>query len=94
MDRAVSVIKSVPAATIAHRLNVLANLNLAAVCPKVSTPVLILRATRDRLVSRARYQQLIDLLPAATVDDIDGPHLLLQSRPIECTRSIQRFTET
>lgn len=40
------------------------------------------------------YQQLIEALPSATVCDIDGPHLLLQSRPQECARQIRAVVET
>jgi pimeloyl-[acyl-carrier protein] methyl ester esterase len=91
MEQTLSVIRSVPAATIAHRLNVLATLNVAPKCSSITTPLLILRATHDRLVSRARYRQLIELLPRASVEDIDGPHLLLQAKPVECAQSIRRF---
>lgn len=91
LDRALTVIESVPGATVAARLNVLANLQVRALCRNIRTPTLILRATGDRLVSRSLGKQLADSLPGATVRDVDGPHLLLQSRPKECARLIDEF---
>jgi pimeloyl-[acyl-carrier protein] methyl ester esterase len=91
MNQALAVIKSMPAAAVAARLNVLAHLRVRALCRNIRTPILILRATGDRLVSPSRYKQLIDELPGAIVKDVEGPHLLLQSRPQECARLIDEF---
>jgi len=91
MDRALKVIKSIPAATVAARLNVLAGLQVRAHCRNIRTPTLILRATGDRLISPSRYDQLIASLPGALIGAVDGPHLLLQSRPKECARLIDEF---
>jgi pimeloyl-ACP methyl ester carboxylesterase len=94
MDSALTVIKSMPAAAVAARLNVLAKLQVRPLCRNIRTPLLILRASGDRLVSPTRYQQLIEALPGATVKDVAGPHLLLQSRPLECARLIEEFAST
>jgi pimeloyl-ACP methyl ester carboxylesterase len=91
MDQALAVVRSMPATTVAARLSVLAELQVRTLCRNIRTPVLILRATGDRLVSPSRYNQLIESLPDATVRDVEGPHLLLQSRPRECARLIEEF---
>lgn len=93
MAQALSAIKSVPGRAVAARLQVLSGLKIQRLCPGIRTPVLILRAMEDRLVSPARYRQLIENLPGAVVTDVAGPHLLLQSRPIECARVICDFVE-
>lgn len=94
MDQALNVVKSMPGAAVAARLNVLAELQVRTLCQNIHTPILILRATGDRLVSSSRYRQLIEALPGAVVRDIDGPHLLLQSRPRECAQAIDEFVTT
>ncbi|GFE82907.1 hypothetical protein GCM10011487_49070 [Steroidobacter agaridevorans] len=91
MNQALAVIKSMPVAAVAARLNVLADLQVRALCRNIRTPMLILRATGDRLVSPSRYRQLIDELPGAVVKDVEGPHLLLQSRPRACAQLIDEF---
>jgi pimeloyl-ACP methyl ester carboxylesterase len=91
VDRALAVIKSMPAVAVAARLNVLAQLQVRTLCRNIRTPLLILRASGDRLVSPSRYKQLIEVLPGATVKDVEGPHLLLQARPRECAQLIEEF---
>lgn len=91
MDQALAVVRCMPAATVAARLRVLARLQVRTLCQSIRTPILILRATGDRLVSPSRYRQLIEALPGAVVRDVKGPHLLLQTRPRECARLIEEF---
>jgi pimeloyl-[acyl-carrier protein] methyl ester esterase len=91
MDQALAVIESMPAIEISARLNVLSKLRVRTLCRNIRTPTLILRATGDRLVSSSRYEQLIEHLPGATVKEVEGPHLLLQSRPRECAQLIDEF---
>jgi pimeloyl-[acyl-carrier protein] methyl ester esterase len=93
-DKALSVIRSVDGSTIKQRFNVLADIDMRRVASTITTPTLILRATQDRVVNRVRYQQLIDALPHATVQDVDGPHLLLQTRAQSCADAILQFIDT
>lgn len=91
MQQALTVIKSMPATAVAARLNVLASLRVRALCRNIQTPTLILRATGDRLVSSSRYEGLIESLPGAIVREVEGPHLLLQTRPNQCAQLIDEF---
>ncbi|WP_161830311.1 alpha/beta fold hydrolase [Steroidobacter agaridevorans] len=91
VDRAASVVRSLSAATIRNRLRVLSGIDVTALLPRITAPVLYLQATRDRIVSDRLSRQLTQALPRATVQQIDGPHLLLQSRPAECATAIKRF---
>ena len=91
MHLALTAIKSMPATTVAARLNVLASLQVRQLCQTIQIPTLILRATGDRLVSPSRYKELIASLPGAIVREVEGPHLLLQSRPRQCARLIDEF---
>ena len=57
----------------------------------VTEPVLVLRATRDRVVPKSATERIMREAPHAQRIDIDGPHLLLQTRPAECAVAIQSF---
>ena len=57
-------------------------------------PMLVLRARRDRVISRAATRWILKTLPSAQMAEIDGPHLLLQTRPAECADAVRRFMRT
>lgn len=91
IDQATSVIRSVPAATIQNRLHVLSGIDMTSLLPRITAPVLYLQATQDRVVSDRLSRELTRALPRVSVRRIDGPHLLLQSRPAQCAAAITRF---
>ena len=57
----------------------------------VSVPVLQLRATNDRLLSRRSSRQIASAIPHCTTADIAGPHLLLQAAPQACAHAVSEF---
>ncbi len=57
----------------------------------VSTPVLYLRASDDRLLSRAAGVRILKAIPHAEAADVVGPHLLLQASPAACADIVARF---
>jgi pimeloyl-ACP methyl ester carboxylesterase len=57
----------------------------------VTKPMLVLRATRDRVVPKSATERIMREAPQAQRVDIDGPHLLLQTRPAECAAAIRSF---
>lgn len=93
LARAVSVLRSVPAATMHTRLSTLATIDVQPLLRCLRMPVLYLRASRDRIVSRKLGRELIDNLSNVSVAEVSGPHLLLQARPRECAESIRRFMD-
>jgi pimeloyl-ACP methyl ester carboxylesterase len=58
---------------------------------KVIQPVLVLRAMRDRVVPKSATERIMREAPHAQRVDIDGPHLLLQTRPAKCATAIESF---
>lgn len=58
---------------------------------RIAIPALIMYARHDRVVPQAATESLIAHLPGAEVADIDGPHLLLQSCPEECSAAVLQF---
>jgi pimeloyl-[acyl-carrier protein] methyl ester esterase len=59
----------------------------------VAKPVLVLRAIRDRVVPRSATERIMREAPHAQRVDVDGPHLLLQTRPAECATAILSFMQ-
>ena len=91
IEHAERVLRSVDRATVRRRLSVLADLDVRPLLAQIAVPILYLRARQDRIVSCALSEALIEALPHATVKDLDGPHLLLQSRPGQCAVAIADF---
>jgi pimeloyl-ACP methyl ester carboxylesterase len=58
---------------------------------RIAIPALIMYGRHDRVVPHAATMSLIAHLPGAAVADIDGPHLLLQSCPEECSAAVLKF---
>ncbi|HVG25043.1 MAG TPA: alpha/beta hydrolase [Thermoanaerobaculia bacterium] len=85
---AARVIRSVDGSLMAVRLRAIAMLS---VVPRVKCPVLYLRGTKDRLVSRASVERILRVMPEVVVKEIDGPHLLLQVRANEAWAAIGEF---
>jgi pimeloyl-ACP methyl ester carboxylesterase len=81
------------ARTLKQRLDVLSHVDMRSSAREIETPALILQPMRDRLISEARYRELAKVFALGTLQKIDGPHLLLQSRPQECWRAIREFLE-
>jgi pimeloyl-[acyl-carrier protein] methyl ester esterase len=84
---------SVDAGVIRCRLSEIFDLDDTHRLPGVALPALVLAARRDRIVPRNATHRLASALRAAELLEIDGPHLLLQSRPRECAEAVLRFIE-
>jgi pimeloyl-ACP methyl ester carboxylesterase len=88
---AVSVVSTVPPAIMRARLACLAGVDVGPLLRRIDTPVLYLRASRDRIVSARLSNALTSQLPNVSITEIDGPHLLLQTRPRECAAAVHEF---
>jgi pimeloyl-ACP methyl ester carboxylesterase len=84
-------ISAVAAPVIRHRLGEVLTVDETARLGDIELPMLVLIAARDRLLPRAATHLLLQYLPLAQFEEIDGPHLLLQSRPSECAVPVLRF---
>ena len=54
-------------------------------------PILYLRGTRDHLIRKRTADEMLLIKPAMRLRNIDGPHCLLQVKPIECWQAINEF---
>jgi pimeloyl-[acyl-carrier protein] methyl ester esterase len=88
MERAIA---GVSPAVIRHRIAALLAVDESAALGAIRLPTLVLRARRDRVISRAATRWILKILPGARLVEIDGPHLLLQTRPAECAAIVLEF---
>lgn len=58
---------------------------------KVVIPTLYLRATADRVVPARCGEALLATSSQVTVVEIEGPHMLLETAPLECADAIAKF---
>ncbi|MGO9515320.1 MAG: alpha/beta fold hydrolase [Steroidobacteraceae bacterium] len=87
-DRAMT---GVAAAVIRHRIGEILAVDESRRLACIELPILVLMARRDRIVPRAATRWMLNSAPCAQIAEIDGPHLLLQSRPDECAVPILQF---
>ena len=84
-------INAVAAPVIRRRIGEILAVDETARLCAIELPILVLTAARDRLLPRAANHLLLQSVPLAQFEEIDGPHLLLQSRPSECAVPVLRF---
>ncbi len=69
--------------TIRMRIAEAAKVNVSAELGQICVPILYLRATRDCLVKRRAWKNILKNASHARLAEIEGPHLLLQAKPSE-----------
>jgi pimeloyl-[acyl-carrier protein] methyl ester esterase len=86
-----AAIAKVAPKVLADRLKSIVNLKFAEPSKKIAVPLLVLAATNDRLVSLHNAARLSELTGGATVEYLETPHLLLQTKPRHVCDLIQTF---
>ncbi|HEY2534534.1 MAG TPA: alpha/beta fold hydrolase [Xanthobacteraceae bacterium] len=81
----------VAAAVIRRRIAALLAVDETATLARISVPTLVLCATRDRVVPKAATMRIMRGIPHARRVDVDGPHLLLKTRPQEGAAAVLKF---
>jgi pimeloyl-[acyl-carrier protein] methyl ester esterase len=89
--RAARAMTGVADAVVRRRIGEVLSVDETRRLASIELPMLILTARRDRIVPRRATRRLLQGAPAAQAMEIDGPHLLLQSRPRECAIRVLRF---
>jgi pimeloyl-ACP methyl ester carboxylesterase len=87
-DRSMTGVSS---AVIRHRIGEVLAVDESRRLASIEVPILVLHGRRDRIVPRAATRWLSRTAPAAQLVEIDGPHLLLQSRPAQCAGPTLQF---
>lgn len=88
-----SVEEMIAPEVIRTRFNMIAGINVVPLLSRISTPVLYLRAMKDKLVSSQLREELFENIPQICMKEVDGPHLLLQEQPGICADAILNFLE-
>ena len=76
---------------IRRRIGALLAVNETAALTRIQLPILVLRARHDRVISPAATRWILMAQPGAQLSEVDGPHLLLQTRPTECAALVLHF---
>jgi pimeloyl-[acyl-carrier protein] methyl ester esterase len=77
------------AKTKANRIKLLSEVNVTPQLAKLTCPITYLQPDFDRLVSEQHCRQVAEANLHVQVRQIQGPHLILQSRPIQCWAQIE-----
>jgi pimeloyl-[acyl-carrier protein] methyl ester esterase len=86
-----NAVGEVDGAVLRARLAAALSVDVAGDLQHLRQPLLCLRAARDRLVPAHCATTIRSLNPSAESASIDGPHLLLQTKPVESWRHIESF---
>jgi pimeloyl-ACP methyl ester carboxylesterase len=83
-----------PAEVIAARARAVLEVNSYQDLRKCGVPVLYLAASRDRVVRRKALDAVWLCRPDVKVKVLDGPHVILQTKPAEAARVIEEFCKS
>ena len=89
--RAERATSAVDAAVLRHRIATLLAVDETVAMARIRTPALIMCARGDRVLPRAAALYMKQTLPHARYMELDGPHLVLQTRPAICATIVAEF---
>jgi pimeloyl-[acyl-carrier protein] methyl ester esterase len=75
-----------------HRIESVIAVDVSHKVSEIRVPILYLRATRDSLVPRSAAEHIRKLSRNVDIRDLDGPHLLLQTKPAQAAEIILEFS--
>jgi pimeloyl-[acyl-carrier protein] methyl ester esterase len=84
----------VSAKTLKSRLEAVSAIDASEKLRRVAVPTLDLRGSHDRVVSRGSGGYIRKVLPGVDLAELDAPHLLLQTVPLEALIAIKIFVAT
>jgi pimeloyl-[acyl-carrier protein] methyl ester esterase len=86
-------LRQVSPAALRARLAAVLSVDVSEKLAKVQVPILYLRAKHDRLVPSSASALIANVNPKTQVVEIDAPHFLLQTVPIEAAKIIIQFVK-
>ena len=87
-------VRLLPNDTLRDRLSAVFSATADELSRHLVAPLLGILGTRDRLVSAARTRALLKSVPFGTVVELDGPHLIAQTKPAEVWDAISHEFES
>lgn len=91
---ALEAIRLLPRKVLEQRLSAAFSATSDDLVRRLTAPLLAILGTRDRLGSPARTRALLREIPFHAAAEIDGPHLIAQTRPAEVWQAISDEFET
>ena len=88
VQRAVAAVSS---EVLAHRSAEALRVDARALLVEVDAPILFLAPTRDRLIRRDAYEDVLAVRPDAEVALVDAPHMILQRCPHASLARVEEF---
>ena len=86
-----TALASVEPAVLRHRAAAVLSVNTEACPSEIQCPILYLQAGQDRVVPARSAQHVHRRCPQTQIVRLEGPHLLLQTRPAEAATAIESF---
>jgi pimeloyl-ACP methyl ester carboxylesterase len=93
-EKLVRAMADVSEAVIRRRIAALLAVDESAALASIRLPMLVLQAARDLVIPVSATEWILKCAPRAHRVEIDGPHLLLQTRPAECAAAVMDFLRT
>lgn len=87
----VDAVRPVRPEVLAHRVREMNHVDVRTELRTARVPVTYLRANQDRMVGYGALREVVSLRPGIRVQAIDGPHLVLMTRPRESADALARL---
>jgi pimeloyl-ACP methyl ester carboxylesterase len=91
IDDLIENTSTVAPAVLSHRFAQVMQVDVRAALQCCQLPLLYLRATRDLLVQRHNWEEIVRLKPDAQLAEIDASHFVLQHKPAAALQAITDF---
>jgi pimeloyl-ACP methyl ester carboxylesterase len=93
-DQSTRAMAEVSEVVIRHRIAALLAVDESPALARIMLPMLVLHARRDLVIPHSATRGIVKIARHAQLIEIDGPHLLLQTRPVECAAAVMEFIRT
>jgi pimeloyl-ACP methyl ester carboxylesterase len=93
VDEARAAVLSVAPRVLVNRVREVLAVDVREACQTLGVPMLYIGATRDRLLGARAREDVRAARRDAEIVLVEGPHLLLQKRPVECARILAAFVD-
>lgn len=86
-----ATLSDVKSRVLAARLRFVLNCDERTNLRRLELPILFLRPTQDQVIPDASFQEICATNPGVEMVEVQGPHLILQTRPKQCSEVIAAF---
>jgi len=85
------VIRSIPPPVVAHRVRMARETDARGLLAACEKPLLYIAGKQDKIIGNRGLQAIRAIKPDVSSVEIDAPHLVLQRRPADALRAIEKF---